>query len=898
MADVELRVTADLDQATKELAGFSKEYAQFAKQVEKPLRQVNATRELEANLEATGKQVRQARQRLQELQRELISTDYPTTQLKESFREATKELQKLERVEATQASQLSRMRTELKGAGVDTTRLTQEQRRLNSELSNAMGAGRQDAAARGIRERAAALKQQASAQRQATIEAARQDLGVNRFRALQAEIQRATAQYDLLRRSGKLTAQELAVAQQQLTQRIRESKDALRGLAEGQGGGAGLAEGLGGRFGAAGPVAGVAGAAALATQYAAALDPIKKMNAQLKLATDSQEEFARAQAATFRIAQENQAPLEDVVTLYSRLTPALRDVGRGQGDALKIIDAVTKSLRISGATAQETASTIQQFSQALGSGVLRGEEFNALAESSPRLLRALAEALKVNVGALRAMAADGQLTADVISDALIGQLSKLTEEAAQLPDTFGGAVTKLTNELQAALGKFDEATGVSGRFIEKINSLTAAINLLASGSLEKASAGAASFSVELAKLVPLLDLAFSSGDRALEFLGLKTAAEVAKEAVAEEVKIYDFREERLAAHAAKVRGIQKKAADDTKATLDQQVKDTKAALAEQVKAERKAASELESAKKAQLDTQQRYQEALAKVNGGVAGEPSYASATALKVSARNALQAGDVEGAKRQAQAALAVIEQLAAAGENTFGFSGFVKELQAIEQAADQQGIDSAQQKLEEAKKAAAATKAALEELKDVKVSATLSPEDEQKLLDQLSALAKKAGVILTIPVTPVMPEPGELDSEGYAYVPNNPPPPQFATGGYTGPGGKYEPAGVVHRGEVVWSQLDIARAGGVAVVEAMRRGIRGYSVGGIVAAPRLMPSIPAISPSLMQQADPMSGLRDWGKATLATPGGDVEVLMREDSFARLLRKESARRGSPRRNN
>lgn len=54
---------------------------------------------------------------------------------------------------------------------------------------------------------------------------------------------------------------------------------------------------------------------------------------------------------------------------------------------------------------------------------------------------------------------------------------------------------------------------------------------------------------------------------------------------------------------------------------------------------------------------------------------------------------------------------------------------------------------------------------------------------------------------------------------------------GGYTGAGGKYEPAGIVHRGEVVWSQADIARAGGVGIVESMRRGLRAYATGGVVA-------------------------------------------------------------------
>lgn len=59
------------------------------------------------------------------------------------------------------------------------------------------------------------------------------------------------------------------------------------------------------------------------------------------------------------------------------------------------------------------------------------------------------------------------------------------------------------------------------------------------------------------------------------------------------------------------------------------------------------------------------------------------------------------------------------------------------------------------------------------------------------------------------------------------------WSNGGYTGPGDKYEPAGIVHKGEVIWSQDDVRRAGGVAVVEAMRRGLRGYAEGGVAAVP-----------------------------------------------------------------
>lgn len=74
------------------------------------------------------------------------------------------------------------------------------------------------------------------------------------------------------------------------------------------------------------------------------------------------------------------------------------------------------------------------------------------------------------------------------------------------------------------------------------------------------------------------------------------------------------------------------------------------------------------------------------------------------------------------------------------------------------------------------------------------------------------------------------------------------YATGGYTGAGGRYDPAGVVHRGEVVWSQDDIRRAGGVAVVEAMRRGAKGYASGGPVSMPSMAArglTLPKIQPA-----------------------------------------------------
>ncbi|WJN60937.1 tape measure protein [Pseudomonas sp. SO81] len=853
MAEVELRMTADLDQALNEVRGFSKEYAKLVTQIEKPLRQVNMARDLERDLEASGKAVQSARVRLATLQRELINTESPTERLKESFREATKELQRLERAEAVQANQLARVRSELKGAGVDTTRLAAEQRRLNAEMTRAQGDGRQDAAARGIRDRAAALKQQAIAQRQANIEAARDNLGINRLRAIQGEIQGARQQYELLRTSGKLSTKELAVAQQQLTQRIRDSKSELQALSSAQGGGALAGIGAGRLAGVAG---GVVGAAALAGQYAAAIDPIKNMRAQLDLATDSQEELNKALADSARIADAAGAPLTDTAELYAKLVPPVKELGGSQQDAANSTEAFALGLRISGANAQQSAAAMQQYVQALNRGVFQAEEFNSVSDGNIRLIRAFAEELGVTVGEFRNMVLAGEITSEMLIDLSNRVLPALRAEAEQMPETWAAATTRLTNSFQQLLGKFDESTGASQKLIDKINSLATSLDLLGSGSAKKAAVGVGNVATEAAKAVPLLNTMALAVEHLGRVTGMGTFAENAEEMVQEEVKVYDFRAERLAAHHARVRDMEQQAGEDGKAIKEQQLKDTKAALQQQIAAERKAASELAKAKQAQLDTQKRYKDALASLaGGGQASEPSFAQATALKAGARQALQGGDVEKAKQQAQAALEVLKQLKDAGKNTYGFAGMIKELKSIEDSADSSNVEDAQKQLKQTQDIVAQTKAALEELKDIKVQPTLDAEAQQALLDQMARLADQAKIIMTIPVTYKQ---SDFDPVSGDYILQQPnlTPPGFADGGWTGPGGKYQPAGVVHAGEHVQPQRIVREPGALSFLERIRRdGFRstlaslrdGYAEGGLV-GPRSLPAIPPIPPSLLE--------------------------------------------------
>lgn len=169
------------------------------------------------------------------------------------------------------------------------------------------------------------------------------------------------------------------------------------------------------------------------------------MVARLKLATAGQREFILAQVELFAIAQRIGVPIAEVATLYGKLQIAVRQLGGEQRTAFKLTEAISQALRLSGASAQEAGSALLQLGQGLSSGVLRGEEFNAVVEASPRLAQAMADGLNVPIGRLRKLAEQGQLTADVVINALLSQKDKLAAEYEQLPLTVTASFERLNN---------------------------------------------------------------------------------------------------------------------------------------------------------------------------------------------------------------------------------------------------------------------------------------------------------------------------------------------------------------------------------------------------------------------------------------------------------------------
>ena len=941
MADVELRLVADVDNAVKGIGSLSKEYQGLVNQLAKPLRQVNAFRELESSLEGTERQTRSARDRVRELGDELARTAEPSKQLTAQYRDAVNELRRLERAEGSAQQQLARRRRELQAAGIDTRNLSAEQRRLGQELQGAIGAGRSEQAVSGIRAQSAALAQLVREQRAAGLEAARQNLGVTRYRELQGEIGRVRTQYQLLRTSGKLTTQELAIAQRSMTARVRETQRALREMNAEQRRASGigfLPAGIGGAAGALG--AGYALVRA-AEGVARSADAYNLMNARLRLATTSQEEFNVAQTELARIAQQTEAPVQSLVTLYSRISRPLREAGRSQQDILAVTEAVATSFRVSGATAQEAENGVIQFAQALGAGALRGDEFNSVAEQAPRLMQALADGIGVPVGALKEMAAQGELTAQVVTDALTGQLEALRKEAETLPDTVGGAMTKLADRWNTAIGQADVQP-----LIDSINDLGETIsdpavmsNLIALASaLASLAATAVDGAAEFGDLVRRTQFAVASArglttelqevdeeirniDRSINGTGLNTTLAglwfSTDELQAKREALVNLRTALLAEQArlnGETEQLAKEAGAAAEAQHQQDVKEYSTYVSEietlrksQIKAaekgakalvsaEKKALSELQKVRDDRVKIEQRYQEALAGLGG--TGEASYSSAQDLKIGARNALANGDVEGAQRLAQQALKMLQDLAAAGENTYGFTGFIKELQQIELAANDLEQSNAEDKLASIRDEMQQLKDQAAQLKDLPVSVKTDDATVERVRSTIETLvAQLSQKEVVIPVRVVSPD-GPIIKDLVApqdAVIRDLQVPQFATGGILRGPGTGTSDSILARlsnGEGVINARAVQYYGADLIHQLNNLRTPRFATGGVMGNVPV-PSIPSLAPALQQQLD--GGGREFlGDMNFVLPGGESITVAIPASQQQNMRRLRLKLGKP----
>lgn len=189
---------------------------------------------------------------------------------------------------------------------------------------------------------------------------------------------------------------------------------------------------------------------------------------QLRLVTNSASELSAVQSKLMGVSNDTRSSFESTANLYTRLTRATSEMGLSQSELIGITTTINQSFAVSGATAAEAAAAITQLSQGLAAGALRGDEFNSVAEQAPGIMRAIAESLNMTTGELRAFAAEGGVTAEIVVNALQGAADSIDQDFGKSVMTFGQSMQVAKNNMLEFVGTSEtvtSATQTAGRAV-------------------------------------------------------------------------------------------------------------------------------------------------------------------------------------------------------------------------------------------------------------------------------------------------------------------------------------------------------------------------------------------------------------------------------------------------
>lgn len=188
------------------------------------------------------------------------------------------------------------------------------------------------------------------------------------------------------------------------------------------------------------------GSAVSVSHIIATADQMQNLASQIRLATDSTEQFHAVQTELRAIANEQRSSFDAVVDLYSNSQRSLSALGKSQQDVINFTRNMTMAMNVGGRSAQAQAAALTQLGQALASGVLRGDEFNSVAEQAPILMDLIAKEMGVTSNAIRDLAKDGKITADVVYNAVAKATDSLSAMSAKMPTTVSQALQVIKNE--------------------------------------------------------------------------------------------------------------------------------------------------------------------------------------------------------------------------------------------------------------------------------------------------------------------------------------------------------------------------------------------------------------------------------------------------------------------
>lgn len=210
-------------------------------------------------------------------------------------------------------------------------------------------------------------------------------------------------------------------------------------------------------------------------------DEMTNTTARLNLIVDDGGSVQELEDKIFASANRARANYMDMANAVAKLSMNAGKAFKNNDETIAFAELLNKQFAISGAAQQEISSATLQLTQALGSGVLRGEELNAVFEASPNIIQTIADYLDVDIGKIRAMAAEGQITADIVKNAMFASADSINNKFEQMPMTWSQIFTKVKNiaikMLQPILNKINQIAN-DPRALKVIQGIETAISVL------------------------------------------------------------------------------------------------------------------------------------------------------------------------------------------------------------------------------------------------------------------------------------------------------------------------------------------------------------------------------------------------------------------------------------
>lgn len=174
-------------------------------------------------------------------------------------------------------------------------------------------------------------------------------------------------------------------------------------------------------------------------------DGLTQTTARLNLMTDGLQSTADLQEMIYQSAMRSRGVYTDTAAAVSKMGILAGDAFNSNEETIAFVEQLNKLFKIAGTSAEGQAAAMLQLTQAMGAGLLRGEELNSVFEQAPTIIQAITDYLGVTTGELRNMAADGQITADIVKNAMFAAADETNAKFESIPMTWADVWTQATN---------------------------------------------------------------------------------------------------------------------------------------------------------------------------------------------------------------------------------------------------------------------------------------------------------------------------------------------------------------------------------------------------------------------------------------------------------------------